>query len=162
MSNIVIVNPVNKLDDSQIQLHHHSVIYDYTNGEKICKECGIVIQDNLYDTELDINFYKHKSDTNTVLPHSLMLSDSGMSTAIADYDATSSRRFSNRKEHNKVEFLSKIVSYSNKKRNLKIVIDLLNRIKDKLFLTSTCIEDALLYYKKGSIRDLLREGPSEK
>jgi transcription initiation factor TFIIB len=79
-----------------------------------------------------------------------------MSTSIADYDATSSKRFSNRKEHNKIEFLNKIVSCSNKKRNLKIVIDLLNRIKDKLSLTSVCIEDALLYYKKALEKGLIK------
>jgi transcription initiation factor TFIIB len=151
VSNIRIFNPVNEL-----QSHQHSVIYDYTNGEKICKECGIVVQDNLYDSELDIDFYKYKSDTNTVQPHSIGLNNNGMSTAIADYDATSSKRFSNRKEHNKVEFLNKIVSCSNKKRNLKIVIDLLNRIKDKLFLTSVCIEDALVYYKKALEKGMIK------
>ena len=156
MSNIVIVNPVKELQDPQIQLHHHAVIYDYERGEKICKECGIVTQDNLYDAELDIDFYKRKSDTNTVLPRSTILNDKGMSTSIADYDATSSKRFSNRKEHNKIEFLNKIVSCSNKKRNLKIVIDLLNRIKDKLSLTSVCIEDALLYYKKALDKGLIK------
>jgi transcription initiation factor TFIIB len=79
-----------------------------------------------------------------------------MSTSIADYDATSSKRFSNRKEHNKIEFLNKIVSCSNKKRNLKIVIDLLNRIKDKLSLTSVCIEEALLHYKKALEKGLIK------
>jgi transcription initiation factor TFIIB len=156
MSNIVIFNPVKELQSHQVQSHKHSVIYDYTNGEKICKECGIVVQDNLYDAELDIDFYRHKSDTNTVLPHSIILNDNGMSTAIADYDATSSKRFSNRREHNKIEFLNKIVSCSNKKRNLKIVIDLLNRIKDKLSLTSVCIEDALLYYKKALDKGMIK------
>lgn len=155
MSNIVIVNPV-EFQDPQSLSHHHSIIYDYERGEKICKECGIVTQDNLYDAELDINYYKYKSDTNTVLPHSIILNDKGMSTSIADYDATSSKRFSNRKEHNKIEFLNKIVSCSNKKRNLKIVIDLLNRIKDKLSLTSVCIEDALLHYKKALEKGLIK------
>jgi transcription initiation factor TFIIB len=114
------------------------------------------LQDKVYDAELNSDFYKHKSDTNTALPHSIILNDKGMSTAIAEYDATSSKRFSNRKEHNKIEFLNKIVSCSNKKRNLKIVIDLLNRIKDKLSLTSVCIEDALLYYKKALDQGLVK------
>ena len=140
----------------QIQSHQHSVIYDYENGEKICNLCGIVVQDKLYDTELDIDFYNYKSDTNTVIPRSIILNVNGMSTAIADYNATSSKRFSTRKEHNKIEFLSKIVSCSNKKRNLKIVLDLLNRIKDKLSLTSVCIEDALLYYKKALDKGLIK------
>jgi transcription initiation factor TFIIB len=156
MSNILIVN--NKPDLlPQIQSHHqHSIIYDYDKGEKLCSLCGIVLQDKVYDAELNSDFYKHKSDTNTALPHSIILNDKGMSTAIAEYDATSSKRFSNRKEHNKIEFLNKIVSCSNKKRNLKIVIDLLNRIKDKLSLTSVCIEDALLYYKKALDQGLVK------
>jgi transcription initiation factor TFIIB len=156
LSNIAIFNPLNELQSPNTEAHAHCVIYDYTNGEKICKECGIVVQDNLYDAELDIGFYKLKSDTNTALPHYIILNDKVMSTAIADYNATSSKKFSNRKEHNRVEFLNKIVSCSNKNRNLKIVIDLLNRIKDKLFLSSLCIEDALVYYKKALDKGLIK------
>jgi transcription initiation factor TFIIB len=161
MSNILVVN--NRKDlHSQVQSqehqyqHQHSIIYDYDKGEKLCKICGVIVQDKVYDAELNTDFYTYKSDTNTVLPHSIILSDKGMSTSIADYDATSSKRFSNRKEHNKIEFLNKIVSCSNKKRNFKIVIDLLNRIKDKLSLTSVCIEDALLYYKKALEKGLIK------
>ncbi len=155
MSNILVVNDGKDLQ-AQVQSHHHSIIYDYEHGEKICKVCGMVVQDKLYDSELDIDFYNNKNDTNTVLPRSLLLNDSGRSTAIAEYDTTSSKRFSNRKEHNKIEFLNKMVSCSNKKRNLKIVIDLLNRIKDKLSLTSVCIEEALLHYKKALDKGLLK------
>jgi len=79
-----------------------------------------------------------------------------MSTAIADYSTKSPKSFSSRKEHNKIEFLHKIVSCSNRKRNLKIVLDLLDRIKDKLSLTSACIEEALLYYKKALDRGLIK------
>ena len=106
--------------------------------------------------ELNANFYKFKSDTNTVLPRSLILNDKNMSTTIADYDATSARKFINRKEHNKIKFFSKVVSCSNDKRNLKIVIDLLNRIKDKLSLPSTSIEDAFSYYKKALNKNLIK------
>jgi len=155
LSNILFVKNVRDLQ-SQIQSHQHSVIYDYENGEKICKLCGIVVQDKLYDTELDINFCKYKSDTNTGSPRSIILNVNGMSTAIADYSTKSPKSFSSRKEHNKIEFLHKIVSCSNRKRNLKIVLDLLDRIKDKLSLTSACIEEALLYYKKALDRGLIK------
>ena len=104
---------INKLDNVPSG-HQHSVIYDYEKGEKLCSMCGVIVQDKIYDAELNTDFYKYKSDTNTVLPHSIILNDKGMSTAIADYDATSSKRFSNRKEHNKIEFLNKIVSCSYK------------------------------------------------
>jgi len=149
---------VNNLSDLQYQIlpHQHSVIYDYMNGEKVCKTCGMVVQDKLYDTELDTNPYKQTNGMNSVMPHSLILNDRGMSTSIGDYDATSSKRFSNRKEHNKIEFITKVVSCSNKNRNLKIVIDLLNRIKDKLSLTSFCIEEALLHYKKALEKGLIK------
>jgi transcription initiation factor TFIIB len=155
LSNALVVDNLQDLQPLT-QSHQHSVIYDYENGEKICKGCGIVVQDKLYDAELNIDFYRHKSNTNTVLPHAIILNDKGMSTTIADYDATSSKRFSNRKEHKKIQFLSKIVSCSNKKRNLKIVIDLLNRLKDKLSLTSVNIEDALLHYKKALDKGLIK------
>jgi transcription initiation factor TFIIB len=112
--------------------------------------------DKLYDTELDIDFYNFNSDTNTVLPHSRILNENEMSTTIADYNTKSSKRFSSRKVHNKIEYYNKVVSCSNKKRNLKIVLDLLNRIKDKLSLTSACIEDAFLYYKKALDKGLIK------
>ena len=155
MPSILVVKNV-RSSQPQIQAHQHSVIYDYENGEKICKLCGIVVQDKLYDTELDINFCKYKSDTNTGSPRSIILNVNGMSTAIADYSTKSPKSFSSRKEHNKIEFLHKIVSCSNRKRNLKIVLDLLDRIKDKLSLTSACIEEALLYYKKALDRGLIK------
>ncbi|HKR74111.1 MAG TPA: transcription initiation factor IIB family protein [Candidatus Nitrosocosmicus sp.] len=152
MYNSLLFNELEKVSLN----HQHSIIYDYEKGEKLCKMCGVIVQDKIYDAELNTDFYKYRSDTNTVLPHSIILNDKGMSTSIADYDASSSKRFSNRKEHNKIEFLNKIVSCSNKKRNLKIVIDLLNRIKDKLSLTSVCIEDALLHYKKALEKGLIK------
>jgi transcription initiation factor TFIIB len=114
------------------------------------------MQDKVHDVELEVNFFKIKSDTNSVLPHSFVLNDKGTSTIIADYDATSSRRFSNKKEHNKIQFISKVASCSNDKRNLKIVIDLLNRIKDKLSLPLACIEESFLYYKKALSKDLIK------
>ena len=155
MSNTLIIKDFKNLQ-SCARLHQHSVIYDYTNGEKLCNRCGMVVQDKVYDTELDTSTYKHTSGMNTVMPNPLILNDEGMSTSIGNYYSTSSKRFSNRKEHNKIEFLSKIVSCSNKKRNLKIVVDLLNRIKDKLSLTSVSIEDALLYYKKALEKGLIK------
>jgi len=155
MHNMLVVNNVGDLQLRALP-HQHSVIYDYENGEKLCKTCGMVVQDKIYDTELDTNFYKCKSDMNTVMPHSLILNHTGMSTAIASYDATSSKRFSNRKEQNKIEFLTQVVSCSNKNRNLKIVIDLLNRLRDKLSLTSVCIEEASVYYKKALGKSLIK------
>ena len=155
MTNTLIINDI-KQSSTQVVQHQHSIIYDYDKGEKLCSRCGIIIQDKVYDLELNADFYKLKSDTNTVMPQSLMLNDKGMSTTIADYDATTTKRFSNRKEHNKITFLSKVVSCSNNKRNLKIVIDLLNRIKDKLSLPTRCIEDALLYYKKALSKGLIK------
>ena len=88
MSNILIVKNVRDLQP-QIPSHEHSVIYDYENGEKICNLCGIVVQDKLYDTELDIDFYNHNGDFNTVVPGSRILNVNGMSTAIADYNTKS-------------------------------------------------------------------------
>jgi transcription initiation factor TFIIB len=152
MYNSLILNKLDKISS----YHQHSIIYDYEKGEKLCKICGVIVQDKIFDAELTTDYYRYKSDTNTLLPHSIILNDKGMSTAIAEYDATSSKKFSSKKEHNKIEFLNKIVSCSNKKRNLKIVIDLLNRIKDKLSLTSACIEEALQYYKKALEKGLIK------
>jgi transcription initiation factor TFIIB len=155
MYNILLVNNLRDLKSKPLS-HQHSVIYDYEKGEKLCMLCGMVVQDKIYDAELNTDFYKGRSDTNAVLPHSIILNGKGMSTAIADYDTRSSKRFSNRKEHNKLKFLNKTVICSNKNRNLKIVIDLLNRIKDKLSLNSFCIEEALSYYKKALERGLIK------
>ncbi len=155
MSNVLLVNNLTDLKSRPL-LHQHSVIYDYEKGEKLCKSCGMIVQDKINDAELDPGFYKGRSDTNTVLPHSIILNGKGMSTLIAEYDPTTSKRFSNRKEHNKIEFLNKVVISSTKNRNLKIVIDLLNRIKDKLSLNSFCIEEALSYYKKALEKGLIK------
>jgi transcription initiation factor TFIIB len=134
---------------SQNIAHRHSIIYDYENGEKICNLCGIVIKDKIIDSELQNEYPKNKNETNTVLPYSLSLYDQGISTSIADSPKFKATEWStNKKIHHKIEFLNKIVSYSNEKRNLKIAIDMLNRLKDKIQLPYACIEEAFSYYRK--------------
>jgi transcription initiation factor TFIIB len=137
--------------------HEHSIIYDYENGEKICNLCGIVIKDKISDSELQGDFPKNKSDTNTVLPYFLNLYDQGISTVIADSYKHKTKEWStNNKEHYKIEFLNKIINYSNEKRNLKIAMDMLNRLKDKLHLPHTCIEEAFSYYRKALEAGLIK------
>ena len=137
--------------------HIHSVIYDYEKGEEICSHCGIVIKDKLNDTELDNEYPKSKNDVNTVLPHSLSLYNQGISTTIANsYKSKSNEWSTSNQTRNKIEFLNKIVSYSNEKRNLKIAIDILNRLKDKINLTSACIEEAFSYYRKALETGLIK------
>src|SRR6185312_9730711 len=133
----------------QQEVHTHSIIYDYDNGEKICEQCGIVIKDKISDSELQPENSFNKKDTNTVLPYSLTLYDQGISTSIAESYKTKPNEWSSNKiENHKIEFLNKIVSYSNEKRNLKIAIDMLNRLKDKIQLPYACIEEAFSYYRK--------------
>jgi transcription initiation factor TFIIB len=133
----------------QKEEHKHIIIYDYDNGEKICQQCGIVIKDKISDSELQPEISNNKKDTNTVLPYSLALYDQGISTSIADsYKVKTKEWATNKVENHKIDFLNKIVSYSNEKRNLKIAIDMLNRLKDKIHLPSACVEEAFTYYKK--------------
>lgn len=142
---------------NQKQDHKHIIIYDYDNGEKICQQCGIVIKDKISDLELQPEASNNKKDTNTILPYSLTLYDQGISTSIADsYKIKTNEWSTNKIENNKIDFLNKIVSYSNEKRNLKIAIDMLNRLKDKIHLPSACIEEAFTYYKKALEMDLIK------
>jgi transcription initiation factor TFIIB len=137
--------------------HKHSIIYDYENGEKICNICGTVVKDKIVDAELETEFTKRKSECNTILPYSLTLYDQGISTTMADsYRLKSNDWSTNHKDHYKMDFLNKIVSYSNEKRNLKIAIDMLNRLKDKIHLTSACIEEAFSYYRKALETGLIK------
>jgi transcription initiation factor TFIIB len=129
--------------------HKHIIICDYDNGEKICQLCGIVVKDKISDSELQPEIPNNKKDTNTALPYSLALYDQGISTSIADsYKSKTNEWSTNKIENHKIDFLNKIVSYSNEKRNLKIAIDMLNRLKDKIHLPSACVEEAFTYYKK--------------
>src|SRR6478752_650938 len=137
--------------------HIHSIIYDYDNGEKICEQCGVVIKDKISDSELQPENSFNKKDTNTVLPYSLTLYDQGISTSIAETYKTKTNEWSSNKiENHKIEFLNKIVSYSNEKRNLKIAIDSLNMMKDKINLPSACIEEAFSFYKKALEAGLIK------
>ena len=102
--------------------HKHSIIYDYENGEKICNLCGIVIKDKIIDSELQNEYPKKGNDTNTALPYSLALYDQGIATSIDDsYKFKTKEGSTNKNQSYKIEFLNKIVSHSNEKRNLKIV-----------------------------------------
>ena len=82
--------------------HVHSVIYDYENGEKIYSECGLVIKDKINDSELEIEVYKNKYDTNTALPYTLALYDQGISTIISDSYKYNANETVNNKNHHKI------------------------------------------------------------
>ena len=97
-----------------------------TMERKFANQCGIVIKDKISDSELQPENSFNKKDTNTVLPYSLTLYDQGISTSIAESYKTKTNEWSSNKiENHKIEFLNKIVSYSNEKRNLKIAIDII-------------------------------------
>lgn len=127
-------------------VHTHKVIYDHDKGEKLCQTCGIVIYDKISDAEIENNFYTQKSFLNNPNSHKYITNDGDMSTVISD--TTLGIKKADQHMQNKIRFLSKVVSCSNRKRNLKIAIDLLQKLKDKLSLTPFCVEEASQYYKK--------------
>jgi transcription initiation factor TFIIB len=136
------------------------MITDVESGEIICNQCGIVVVQDLEDT----NKIWHKaedntSDTRNGNPTSLTLYDQGLATLIGNTNRDASGNVINSMmmtRLNKMRFHDKRSQINKSARNLGRAFRQLDSLKDKLSLTNAVIEKTAYTYRKVQEAGLVR------
>jgi transcription initiation factor TFIIB len=138
------------------------MISDETTGELCCGRCGFVITDKISDTGAEWRSFSNDESNRarTGAGTSLTIHDMGLSTIIgkANKDATGKPLSSSVKSS--IERLrtwdSRSQANSSADRNLRQALNEMDKLKDKLALTSAVIEKAAYIYRKAMERKLVR------
>jgi len=138
------------------------MISDETTGELCCGGCGFVITDKISDTGAEWRSFSNDESNRarTGAGTSLTIHDMGLSTIIgkANKDATGKPLSSGVKSS--IERLrtwdSRSQANSSADRNLRQALNEMDKLKDKLALTSAVIEKAAYIYRKAMERKLVR------
>ncbi len=136
------------------------MITDVESGEIICNQCGIVVVQDLEDT----NKIWHKaedstSDTRNGNPSSLTLYDQGLATLIGNTNRDASGNVINTMmvtRLNKMRYHDKRSQINKSARNLIGAFRQLDSLKDKLGLTNALIEKTAYIYRKVQEAGLIR------
>ncbi len=138
------------------------VITDPDNGERVCAQCGLVIEDDIIDRGPEWRAFtvSEKNDrSRTGLGTSLTLYDKGLSTVFKG-DRDASGRHLDAETKLKMDRLRR---YDNRskfdqtwRRNLSIAMAELDRMAVKLHVPPNVKEHAALIYRKALRKDLVR------
>ncbi len=138
------------------------MISDENTGELCCGKCGFVITDKITDTGAEWRSFTNDDNNRarTGAGTSLTIHDMGLSTIIgkANKDATGKPLSSGVKSS--IERLrtwdSRSQANTSADRNLRQALNEMDKLKDKLALTSAVIEKAAYIYRKAMERKLVR------
>ncbi len=138
------------------------MISDENTGELCCGKCGFVITDKISDTGAEWRSFTNDDNNRarTGAGTSLTIHDMGLSTIIgkANKDATGKPLSSGVKSS--IERLrtwdSRSQANTSADRNLRQALNEMDKLKDKLALTSAVIEKAAYIYRKAMERKLVR------
>ena len=138
------------------------IITDQNTGELFCGKCGLVITDKVTDTGAEWRSFSNDegNKARTGAGTSLTMHDMGLSTVIgaANKDATGKPLSAGVKSS--IERLrtwdSRSQANSSADRNLRLALNEMDKLKDKLALTNAVIEKAAYIYRKAMERKLVR------
>jgi transcription initiation factor TFIIB len=127
-----------------------------------CGKCGLVITENITDTGAEWRSFSTDQNDKTRVGAgtSLTIHDMGLSTIIgvANKDATGKPLTSSMKSS--IERLrtwdSRSQAHTSTERNLRIALNEMGKLKDKLALTDSVVEKAAYIYRKAMEKKLVR------
>jgi len=141
----------------------NSMLTDEVTGEQFCAKCGFVISEKSEDSRPERRSFSTQGGiytTRTGAPTSLTRHDKGLSTVInpANRDASGKPLSSSMKRTitRLRTWDSRSQSYASSDRNLRQALNELNRLKDKLAISSNVLEKAAYIYRKALERKLVR------
>jgi len=140
-----------------------SMLIDEVTGEQFCSKCGYVISEKVDESGPERKSYSTPGGidtTRTGAPTSLTRHDKGLSTVInpANRDATGKPLSSSMKSiiTRLRTWDSRSQSQASADRNLRQALNELDRLKDKLAISSSVLEKAAYIYRKAMDRKLVR------
>jgi len=140
-----------------------SLLTDEVTGERFCGKCGYVISEKVDESGPERRSFSTQGGvdtTRTGSPTSLTMHDRGLSTVInpANRDATGRPLTSSMKSTitRLRTWDSRSQSQTTADRNLRQALNELNRLKDKLAISSSVLEKAAYIYRKALDKKLVR------
>jgi len=140
-----------------------SLLTDGVTGEQFCSKCGFVISEKINESGPERQSFSTQGGVDTArtgAPTSLTIHDRGLSTVInpANKDATGRPLSSSMKSTitRLRTWDSRSQSNVSEDRNLKQALTELNRLKDKLAVSSNVLEKAAYLYRKALAKKLVR------
>jgi transcription initiation factor TFIIB len=144
-------------------------VTDPESGEIICRNCGVVMSDNVQDSRLEWPSFTITTDEvnnsrreriRTGMPTSLARHDMGLATMIGSEDKDASGRKIDAAMHFTMNRLRtwdrRSQTDTSTDRNLRQAFSELERLKDKLGLPDSVIEKTAYIYRKVQERGLVR------
>jgi transcription initiation factor TFIIB len=140
-----------------------SLLTDEVTGERFCGKCGYVISEKVDESGPERRSFSTQGGvdtTRTGSPISLTRHDKGLSTVInpANRDATGKPLSSSMKSTitRLRTWDSRSQSHASADRNLRQALNELDRLKDKLAISSNVLEKAAYIYRKALDKKLVR------
>ena len=137
------------------------LVFDPNRGERICRECGFVIEDTSLDMGPEwraFNTQEKEKRSRVGLPLSYAMSDRGLSTTIGNVYTETKRKISMERKHDLIRMAKwhRRVVNSSKQRNLTTAMTSLDKYCDKLHVPSQVKEQAALTYRKSLDKNLVK------
>ncbi|MEJ2260637.1 MAG: TFIIB-type zinc ribbon-containing protein, partial [Nitrosopumilaceae archaeon] len=136
---------------------------DDVTGEQFCSKCGYVISEKSQDTGAEWRSFRKDGGpdpTRTGAPSSLAIHDRGLATIINPFNKDASGKPLSSSMKTTIERLrtwdSRSQVQNTSDRNLREALSELNRLKDKITISSNVIEKAAYIYRKGLEKKLVR------
>lgn len=140
-------------------------VTDLESGEIICRNCGMVMLDNIQETRPEWRSFTTSDDANntrsrTGMPTSLARHDKGLATMIGRANKDASGQVLDAAMRTTMERLRtwdfRTQAHTSTDRNLRQAFSELDRLKDKLGLPDSVIEKTAYIYRKVQERGLVR------
>jgi transcription initiation factor TFIIB len=140
------------------------IITDNESGEIICRNCGMVMLDNVQETRPEWRSFPTDEANNTRsrtgMPTSLARHDKGLATIIGRTNKDASGQVLDAAMRTTMERLRtwdfRTQAHTSTDRNLRQAFSELDRLKDKLGLPDSVIEKTAYIYRKVQERGLVR------
>jgi len=140
-----------------------SLLTDDVTGEQFCRKCGYVVSEKINESGPERRSFSAQGGvdtTRTGAPTSLTRHDKGLSTVInpANKDASGKPLSSSMKSTitRLRKWDSRSQSHGSADRNLRLALSELDRLKDKLTISSSVLEKAAYIYRKALEKKLVR------
>jgi len=138
------------------------MVTDQNTGELFCGKCGFVVTDKIADTGAEWRSFANDESNRTRVGAgtSLTMHDMGLSTVIGAVNKDATGKPLSASVKSSIERLrtwdSRSQANSSADRNLRLALNEMGKLKDKLALTNAVIEKAAYIYRKAMERKLVR------
>ena len=150
-------------NSSCLRCGKNSLLTDEVTGEQFCEKCGYVISEKSQESGPEWRSFQKDSGSNparTGAPSSLTIHDMGLSTVINPLNKDASGKPLSTSMKSTIERLrtwdSRSQVHEPVDRNLRQALSELNKLKDKVAISSNVLEKAAYIYRKALEKKLVR------